>query len=313
MNVLIIGGTRFLGPIVVNQLVGLGHQVTVFHRGQTNISLPKQVNEILGDRKNIDDFRHQFQSLHFDVVVDMFAYIEKDAIDVVKTFSSFVERFVVLSSADVYQAYGKLIGLEPGEFTKELLLEESPLRSIIYPYQSFSKEDDWRYYYDKILVEQQYMNGSPIPATILRLPMIYGPNDRQFRLTQYLKEMKSSQEIILNPIEAKWRTSRGFVENIAYAITLSIINSTAANQVYNVAEENALTEIEWVSTIKENYKWEGHIFIDENIDPSEGLNPEQHLVMSTKKIRDELGYKEIVPYKDGIQQTIAWENNNAPH
>ena len=35
MRVLIIGGTRFIGPEVVRQLHALGHQVTVFHRGQT--------------------------------------------------------------------------------------------------------------------------------------------------------------------------------------------------------------------------------------------------------------------------------------
>jgi nucleoside-diphosphate-sugar epimerase len=36
MKVLIIGGTNFIGPPVVRRLTDLGHQVAVFHRGQTD-------------------------------------------------------------------------------------------------------------------------------------------------------------------------------------------------------------------------------------------------------------------------------------
>jgi len=156
------------------------------------------------------------------------------------------------------------------------------------------------------------MKNSPVPSTVLRLPMIYGPNDRQFRLSQYLKTMKTSDEIILHSTEAKWRTSRGFVENVAYAITLAIVDQKAANQIYNVAEDFAFTELDWVKTIKKHNKWNGNILVDEAPVVSEGFNPEQHLVISSKKIRDELGYKEIVSFEKGIQQTISWELANAP-
>lgn len=312
MNVLIIGGTRFLGPYVTKQLVEKGHDVTIFHRGQTNCALPDSVNEIIGDRNNLKDLRQQIQHLSFDVIVDMFPYREQDAMDVIESFSDITKRFVALSSADVYQAYGRLIGIEEGKFTTDNLTEDSPVRTVIYPYRSISKEDDWRYHYDKILVEQQFMKHSPVPSTVLRLPMIYGPNDRQFRLSQYLNTMKTSNEIILHSTEAKWRTSRGFVENVAYAITLAIMDPKAANQIYNVAEEFALTEIDWVKTIKEHYKWDGQILVDEAEVVSEGFHPEQHLVIGSKKIRDELGYKEIVSFEEGIQQTIGWEIANAP-
>ncbi|MBS4171720.1 NAD-dependent epimerase/dehydratase family protein [Bacillus sp. FJAT-49736] len=312
MNILIIGGTRFLGPYVTKQLVELEHDVTIFHRGQTNCTLPDSVNEIIGDRKNLKDLRQQIEHRSFDVVVDMFPYIEQDAIDVIEFFSDVTKRFVALSSADVYQAYGRLIGIEKGDFTTDNLTEESPVRAVIYPYRGVSKEDDWRYHYDKILVEQQFMKKSPVPSTVLRLPMIYGPNDRQFRLSQYLKTMKTSDEINLHSTEAKWRTSRGFVENVAYAITLAIVNPKAANQIYNVAEDFAFTELEWVKTIKEHYKWDGQILVEDTGVASDGFNPEQHLVISSKKIRTELGYKEIVPFEEGIQQTISWELENAP-
>ncbi len=50
MKVLVIGGTRFIGTHVVRQLIKMGHEVTVFNRGQTIAELPEEVKWIKGDR-----------------------------------------------------------------------------------------------------------------------------------------------------------------------------------------------------------------------------------------------------------------------
>jgi len=47
MKILIIGGTTFIGPVVVRQLVAAA-SVSVFHRGRTSVNLPASVNRILG-------------------------------------------------------------------------------------------------------------------------------------------------------------------------------------------------------------------------------------------------------------------------
>jgi nucleoside-diphosphate-sugar epimerase len=57
MNILIIGGTHFIGPHVVRYLAQQGHQVTMFHRGQTTANLPDTVTYILGDRHFLSDHR----------------------------------------------------------------------------------------------------------------------------------------------------------------------------------------------------------------------------------------------------------------
>ncbi len=43
MNVLVIGGTGFIGPHVIRALVEQGRQVTVLHRGVTQTTLPAGV------------------------------------------------------------------------------------------------------------------------------------------------------------------------------------------------------------------------------------------------------------------------------
>lgn len=59
MRILIIGGTNFMGPHVVRSLSEDGHEVTVFHRGQTGADLPRGVNEIFGDRRSIDELAYK--------------------------------------------------------------------------------------------------------------------------------------------------------------------------------------------------------------------------------------------------------------
>ena len=53
MKVLVIGGTNFVGPYVVRQLLKMGHEVTVFHRGQTTAELPEEVKWLKGDRPKV--------------------------------------------------------------------------------------------------------------------------------------------------------------------------------------------------------------------------------------------------------------------
>jgi nucleoside-diphosphate-sugar epimerase len=206
---------------------------------------------------------------------------------------------------------GALIGLEKGNFTREAIKEDSPLRSIHFPYRNAVKEkSDWRYHYDKILIEKYYMQDSSLPATILRLPMIYGPNDGQHRLWPYLHLINQKQTITLDPREADWRTCRGFVENVAHAITLAATNEKAANQIYNVAEENSFTESEWVQMIQKYCQSEIPIQTTKN--ESLDFYPAQQLIIDSQKIRQELGYKEIVPFPQGMLETIQWENEHPP-
>ena len=83
------------------------------------------------------------------------------------------------------------------------LAESSPLRERLYPYlgipipyqYGFAWDD-----YDKILVEQTLMQQHDVPATVLRLPMVYGPGARQIaqrRFFPYLKRMDDGREVIL--------------------------------------------------------------------------------------------------------------------
>ena len=61
MNILVIGGTRFIGAHVVARLAEAGHTVTVFHRGKHNADLVPDSEHIHGNRLDLGDFREQLK------------------------------------------------------------------------------------------------------------------------------------------------------------------------------------------------------------------------------------------------------------
>ena len=71
MNVLVLGGTRFLGRHIVEELSWRGHRVVCFHRGRTACELPEGVREIYGDR-NAD--LSSLESETWDAIVDTCGY-----------------------------------------------------------------------------------------------------------------------------------------------------------------------------------------------------------------------------------------------
>jgi nucleoside-diphosphate-sugar epimerase len=318
MRILVIGGTRFIGPPVVRCLIDAGHSVTVFHRGQTEADLPAAVRHIYGDRRDLAAFTDQFRELQPQVLLDMIAYTEQDALDVVRAFKGLAQRVVALSSADVYRAYGCLLRLQSGPPDAIPLAEDAPLRDALYPYRAQATgPDDFAYDYEKILVERVIMGDADLPSTILRLPAVYGPGDFRHRLFGYVKRMDDGRPaILLEEAHARWRWARGYVESVASAIALAVADERARGRIYNVGERDALTEAEWVNNIGQAVGWKGEVIaVPKDLLPAQMVSDyalEHHLAVDTSRIRAELGYSEEVSRADALRQTVDWERAHPP-
>jgi nucleoside-diphosphate-sugar epimerase len=322
MRILVIGGTNFMGPLVVHALSEQGHEITLFHRGQTQTDLPYGVKEILGDRRSLNEKAVELQRLAPEVVLDMIPDIEQDALDVTRTFSGTAHRLVAISSQDVYRAFGRVNGKETGPVESLPITEESPLRQNLYPYRGVTlrNQDEpqkWQDDYDKILVERVVMGDANLPGTILRLPMVYGPGDYQHRLYSYLKRMDDKRPaILLDEAEAQWRWTHEYVENVADAIALAVTDQRSAGQIYNIGEPFTFTMTEWVALIGKIAGWQGRVVTVPHGRLPEPLrwdiNAEQDIVVDSSRIRRELGYTERVDVEEALRRTIAWERENPP-
>lgn len=318
MRILIIGGTKFIGPYVVQSLHEKGHEVILFNRGKTIHSFPFQVTSIQGDRANLLSFKDKLLSFSPDVVIDMIPYSENDAQQLANTFHGLVRRIVVISSCDVYRAYDRLWKV----FTDKLILtplnETSELRENFYPYRKImnAQPDDWSYHYEKILVEKTIRSYPDIHSTILRLPMIYGPGDYS-RIYPYLKRMDDNRPILLDENKANWRFCRGYVEDIANAIVLSALDTRPGNRIYNVGEKDAYSELEWIQQIGQIAGWKNKIIkLPQDELPlhlkESALDWKQDLTINTQRIRDELNYRELYSHKDSMRMTVDWLRTHKP-
>ena len=307
MKVLIVGGTNFSGPHVAGWLAEAGHEVVLFHRGRTKADLPPGVKHIRGDRQSLGNFVGEFRRFAPEVVLDMIPMNEVDARRLVGAFGGRARRSVAISSQDVYRAYDRATRRDPGPPDRIPLSEDAPLREKLYPYERDGVEN-----YEKILVERVVMGDPELPCTVLRLPAVYGPGDRQHRFFEYLKRMDDGRPaILIGEGMASWRWTHGYVEDVAFAITLAVTDERAAGRVYNVGEPDPPPWARWVGEIGRAAGWDGEVVVvPENLLPEHldwGLDTEQHWVADTARIRRELGYRETVPREASLRRTVEWE------
>jgi nucleoside-diphosphate-sugar epimerase len=322
MRILVIGGTGFIGPHVVRRLAESGHGIVVFHRGQTKADLPDDVLHWHGDRADLASHREGLARVAPEVVLDINPLNEEHAQALVTTFRGIARRVVVLSSGDVYRAFGLIHRKEEGLPEPTPVKEDAPLRSRLFPFRGETPRaaDDpmhWLDDYDKVLVERAVQADAGLPATVLRLPMVYGPGDHAHRLFPYLKRMDDGRRtILLDNVRARWRWARGYVEDVAEAITLAVVTDRAAGRTYNVSEPDTLTEADWVRAIGRAAGWAGAVMCvpENNLPPHARMaaNFTQHLDFDTTRIRRELGYHERLTRGEALVRTVAWERANPP-
>ena len=317
MKVLIIGGTGFIGTFVSKQLLVRGNDVTIVHRGQTTSEVSStQMKEIAAEHNNLDRCIEEFKHVGPEVVIDMIPMCEDDARDLINAFRGIAKRLVVISSADVYRNYELLRGITEAFSDPRLITESSPLRENLFPYRNQAKDqNDQLYNYDKILVERVVMNQDEFPVTILRLPAVYGPGDKKHRLFPYLKRMDDGRPAIL--VEQglmDWRWTRGYVENVAAAISWAAGDQRPISRIYNVGESKGIAEKDWIQSIAEVVGWKGKIVaVAPSLFPEQmrsGLAWQHQLETDTSLIRSQPDFSEPFSFREGISRTIAWEREN---
>ncbi|HSL20662.1 MAG TPA: NAD-dependent epimerase/dehydratase family protein [Vicinamibacterales bacterium] len=322
MRALIIGGTGFIGPHIARELVRAGHDVTVFHRGRT--SPPAGARELIGDRRRLHESAGSLRALAADVVVDVVLSSGRQARELIEVFSGHASRVIAVSSMDVYRACGVTHGLEEGPLEPLPLREErSALRTKLQTYpasqvrmlqQVFGWLDED---YDKIPVEREVLGHASLPGTVVRLPMVYGAGDPLHRFHPIVKRILDGRRAILfSASMARWRATKGYVEDVGAAIAAAAVSDIARGRIYNVGEADTLTELEWAELVAGASGWDGEFkLISDDRLPAHLRAPgntAQQWIADTSRIREELGVRETVGRADAVRRTVEWERACPP-
>lgn len=312
MRIAVLGGTGFIGHHVTRWLVKAGEDVTTIHRGHTPARVPG-ARSLTADRQRPSALASALTAAAPNVLIDMTAYTGEDMERLLAAVPASLERLIVISSGDVYWTYGAFLGLSQTLPAGPALDESAPLREQLYPYRAQAKgSEDLLYWYEKNVVERTARTGATVPVSILRLPMVYGPDDPQKRVGGYLERLwASGSEIRLNAAEAGWRCTRGYVEDVAWAIRLASLDERAAGEIFNVGEADALAELEWVRTIAAAVEWSGLVISDPAETPSSPANWAIPLVVDTGRIREVLEYQEPIGRQEGLRRTTAAGHSGA--
>jgi nucleoside-diphosphate-sugar epimerase len=303
--VIVLGGTRFIGRAIVEELAGTGNELLIVHRGQLEPEGMPEVEHLHADRMDLASHRDRLAAFRPDAAVDCRALTRVDSEVVVNALPGDI-RMVVISSVDVYRAFGALHNER--ETDPVPLDEDSPVRPDRYPYRGkMPGMDD----YDKLDVEDVYL---PRGATSVRLPMVYGEHDYQLREEFLLRRVRAGRTRI--PFGAgMWLTCRAYVRDVARGVRLALESPAAAGEVFNLCEDRTYSMRMWARMILDAAGSDAELYrvaddvLPEDLKPTGSMS--QHIAASGRKARALLGWTTSDP-EASLRTTVRWHMDNPP-
>ena len=305
MKVIVLGGTRFIGRAIVEDLAAAGHQLLLVHRGVLEPTGMPAAQHLHVERAGLPGHRAVLEDFGPDAAIDCRALTRADA-EVALTSLPDDIRLVVISSMDVYRAFGSVN--DDRETDPVPLDENSPVRPYRYPYRGKREGMDD---YDKLDVEDVYL---PRGATSLRLAMVYGEHDYQLREEFILRRVRAGRTRI--PVGAgTWLTCRGYVRDIARGARLVLESPVALGEALNLCEDSTFSIGMWSRMILEVAGSEAKLVrvVDELLpeDLQATGTMKQHILASAEKARSALGWTTTDP-ATALRLTVAWHLANPP-
>lgn len=169
MDVLILGGTRFVGRHAAQALLAAGHRVTVFNRGRSPDALPPAVQRLHGDR---DGDLAPLAGGRWDACLDTCGYFPRQLRAACAALAG-VRRYVFVSAVRTYAPVAQ------GPVT-----EDHPL--LPPAGDDVAEIDDSTYGPLKVACERVVQAAFGERATVLRPQVLVGPHDDSGRVDHWL-------------------------------------------------------------------------------------------------------------------------------
>lgn len=183
MNLLIIGGTTFLGPALVAEALASGHRVTLFNRGKSSPEPVLGVELIRGDRETDLD---RLAGRSWDAVIDTCGYVPRLVKLSAEALSGSVGCYAFISTLSVYPLQGAANRAESAEL---LTLDVDSVEEVT----------GETYGPLKVLCEAEVQAAFPERSLIIRPGLIVGPRDPTNRFTYWVTRTAKGGPAIAPP------------------------------------------------------------------------------------------------------------------
>jgi nucleoside-diphosphate-sugar epimerase len=242
MNILVIGGTRFVGYQLAWRLLAAGHRVTLLNRGTRPDPFGDRVERLVADRST-PKLSGTLAGRLFDAAVDFAAYTGDDARGAIGALGrDRVGHYILISTGQVYLVRDHC---------------PRPAREVDYDGPVMARPadpadlDDWTYGVEKRRAEEALVeawNESGFPSTRLRIPMVNGERDHHRRVESYLWRILDGGPVIL-PDGGTHATRHVYGGSVARAIVAMLGDRSTFGQAYNLAQEETPALIDLVNLL----------------------------------------------------------------
>ena len=234
-RLLIIGGTAFIGRVLVEKLLEKGgYEITLFHRGQTNPGLFPELEHVHGDR-NTDDI-NQLANREWDVVADISGYFPDSLERIVDLLKGKVGRYMFISTVSVFPLNDEN---HSGAWTEQdTILQCTPEHRIAPGLEAYGEK---KAECERILLSRPWLD-----AIILRPALVFGRYDYTDRLYYWLYKVWKGEPFLL-PNNGRDAISYTFVDDLALAI-IAALEVPTHSKVYNLSTHPQVSFAEFVNT-----------------------------------------------------------------
>ena len=243
MEILVVGGTRFFGIHLVNQLLQNGHKVTIATRGKAVDNFGYCVERILIDRTDAGSLRMALSEKKFDVVYDEIAYCSNEIkymLDIITC-----DRYIYMSSMSIYETLQKNLVEEDFDPHKNKLIWCDRAE---FDYATSKRQAEcaiWQVYHNR-------------KAIAVRYPYVIGNDDYTKRLQFYVDHTLNEIPMNIDNVDCQM----GFIRSAEAGKFLAFLADKEFTGPINGCSEGTISIREILDYIEE--KSGKHSIISEN-------------------------------------------------
>ena len=285
-NILVLGGTRYLGLEFIKILNDKNIKLFIASREKIH-----NFNFIKIDRKDQKDLDNLFKKIQFDIIIDFINYSLLDSKKLLNALRFQIKspKLILVSTTYVYD--------NPLEIKKDSLFNENGFDPCEHKVSGIDRPEI-SYSNGKRDMESYTINNySRDKLVILRFPIILGSNDYTKRTNFYSSLIKEGKSI--NPYNVHSKSNYILSIEAAHAI-LNFVNEDLSG-IYNVCFDS-VSEFDLISIICDFHRYKIKLLINEDIE----ITNTPFTNMFDFKI-DSTKYQNLFPFKEKFVECLNRE------